>query len=1186
MTGFTYVSVFGASDCYYSIFYQISYLDKDISSAIYLNDGYILQDFYNRKDYDYNLYIFSSRRYFSSLNIGIIFSLTSEIFDYDLYVYNDKDEIYYNKTTNKMENFLWFSDQGQIMVETTDRNYKSGSLYYIAVVLKSEYYNNEITNSLGKYYISGSFEGSPLVIYEGITNMLTLNNMKNQSYIFYTYNKSNNVFISLSTFNGEVNLYANLFKPISNTADAKYRSNGGALQSIIINSLDIPNILLPYYTIHILVEKKTNGSEYSLSVDTNPDKPILFKKSISSVYQVLPTETKYHYTTINRNDTGIINVDFVNGGALLYGILISNSSEIKKFQHQWPKPDKLSNNLPIESESLGYSIRLSKDFITNCDPCILLLSVTGNKYRYKDLDISYSISYVTSALKISFNTPIIDKIGANQYNYYKFTFPKSVFTMYVQLYNVAGDSNLIINYGEELPTLDSYHWRGSSSYMDLIDIDINDNFFTNRQINSIQGIYTVGVVGYTNSMYTLYVTSHSKKIQNLKKDISSACMTKSDEDYCYFRYETGSNIYNKSLTYEIESLMVKTNYVYGSGIIVATIFNSTGENDIFQQLPSINNYRWSSQNQTRTDYLLMNVDKFSLVDQNGYLDILVAIYCKKRCFSKITPTMKSESIDFDNFLIKGVEKYIYMEAYELYHFKFNTEKSKNTLLKTDLFFGHAEMTVQEIKYTNNLMLSTTVKWVDLNENNQTQLSNFTRTNNYEQNDQCIISFIIKTLNQTGLSLKIIDMTQLEKFNVGNENQLMFISDTYSGYFEVLSEYESIIINLFTLIQQNSIKIYAKLKIVDKNKFYNNSKADIADENDYDYMDEYDKGLNKFSLNLPGVKYKDDNSTKNNRSQIPIYILTIKTKGVNTSPPIISLSIIPKINSITRFDLTLGKPIYTEIEVSPTTFHLYDIGKLKSKDRVYELQISQCSGKIKFHLSNQINYIGSDVDKTIENFDYKYGTYKILLQDIQPSYFLTVFAESGKKKIETCFYNFFKSLSCQKLFNPVANYMVYIKSFNKDNYITYEPDNVGIINYDISEGNSIRIFWSGVLKKFISDNEAIPEKTNSLYKVFVSDNSEDLETMNSICLIDKKNSFIHISHILNETSYVINNLKSNKKYYVNVIAMINDTMNIAYDPLEIHIIFFFTSKIKCKFFVKFRFYHFYNGIIDWNYYISL
>ena len=90
------------------------------------------------------------------------------------------------------------------------------------------------------------------------------------------------------------------------------------------------------------------------------------------------------------------------------------------------------------------------------------------------------------------------------------------------------------------------------------------------------------------------------------------------------------------------------------------------------------------------------------------------------------------------------------------------------------------MTVQEIKYTNNLMLSTTVKWVDLNENNQTQLSKFIRTNNYEQNDQCIISFIIKTLNQTGLSLKIIDMTQLEKFNVGNENQLMFISDTYSG----------------------------------------------------------------------------------------------------------------------------------------------------------------------------------------------------------------------------------------------------------------------------------------------------------------------------------------------------------------------------------------------------------------------
>ena len=86
--------------------------------------------------------------------------------------------------------------------------------------------------------------------------MLTLNNIKNQTYIFYLNNKSNNVFIRFSTFNGEVNLYANLFKPISITADSKYGSNGVALQSIIINSQDIPNILLPYYTIHILAEKR------------------------------------------------------------------------------------------------------------------------------------------------------------------------------------------------------------------------------------------------------------------------------------------------------------------------------------------------------------------------------------------------------------------------------------------------------------------------------------------------------------------------------------------------------------------------------------------------------------------------------------------------------------------------------------------------------------------------------------------------------------------------------------------------------------------------------------------------------------------------------------------------------------------------------------------------------------------
>ena len=52
------------------------------------------------------------------------------------------------KKQTRSKIFSYFRIKGQIMVETTDRNYKTGSLYYIAEVLITENYNNDITNSL------------------------------------------------------------------------------------------------------------------------------------------------------------------------------------------------------------------------------------------------------------------------------------------------------------------------------------------------------------------------------------------------------------------------------------------------------------------------------------------------------------------------------------------------------------------------------------------------------------------------------------------------------------------------------------------------------------------------------------------------------------------------------------------------------------------------------------------------------------------------------------------------------------------------------------------------------------------------------------------------------------------------------------------------------------------------------
>ena len=1122
-------------------------------SPVFIFNDHIVKDYFNSTENDFKLFVFPTKILNNYDRHSIIFSLTYETFEYDLFVYTNISNIFYNKNTNKMENYLWTSDLGQIYVKNTDHKFKPGSTYYVAVVLKDYYLHHDIRNTLGKFYIAAFFEGSQLLLEEGISHMLSLNERNNQSYIYFVKETSKDVFISLDTYYGEVMLYAHLYH-INKISEAKYKSSGKTLQSIRIKSADL--LKSHSHAIYIFVKNIISPSEYVISVDSSSDKPILFKKALTISYEVLPLENKYHYTTIHRNDTGLINIDFKHGRAKVKVEIISDSNELKKFQHEWTKPKINNTYLPIETNSIGYTVSLTSKNINRCDPCIILISVTGMELSFQESLIEYSISFVTSAVRILMNNPYKGRIGAKAINYYTLFFPLNISTLYIQLTNVVGDSDLIMNYGNILPSLDNYNWRSASSFTDIIDINNDDSFFRNKEIDSMQGIYTIGVVGYTESSYVLYATSHNTKIQYIRNDVSSSCMTKVDGDYCYFRFETEFSKDNLGMDVDIEYLLINSEYIYGEGIIYANIYNSTA-GDVFEQLPSnTSNYVWSSKTLNRRDYLLIELNKAMLVKNHGYIDILIAVYCSKRCFLSITSA--TQYTNKDKFIEPGLENLIYMEPNKTITLKYTNSKRSEILLKTNVFMGDAVMDINEIKVSDQTTYRKTVKQYHLNERDNTQFLNYTPVFKYEKNDQSFIYTTINTNERSGFYLKIEDMTQIRKFNVGKANELFFMGyiNNYNGYFEVLPEYE--FINIILIPQSvlketnDDITIFAKLKIVDKNKFYDNPKSDVANINDWDYSGSYDSISNKISFRLPGVKYNKENLSTNNKTLVAIYILTIKCNVLKLDYPIFDLNIIPQVNNIQRFNLLPGKSIYSSIELSPSYYHIYDISKFKSKNNIIEIQIAECSGKINFHLTNQIDYMDADNDLNKKSLvEYEKGTYKIILQDMNSISYLSISAQSATDDYYKCNFDFNKIYGCNGLVKA-AIYMVYVNSYDRDNYYKYEPQDYGLITYEITGSDSVKLSWKKVIRKIISNTFSSEETIDSIFSVFLSDNEDDFKLMQSICSFSHSQTILKKASNLNELSYEISGLIRNKKYYINVLAFVKGYNTLSYIPIEIEL----------------------------------
>ena len=151
--------------------------------------------------------------------------------------------------------------------------------------------------------------------------------------------------------------------------------------------------------------------------------------------------------------------------------------------------------------------------------------------------VEYTISYGSEPKRISQNVPYQSFLSAGEMHYFTFYFDESTENIYISLSNMNGDADMYMNYGnDKLPTVNDYHWSSNTIGHEYIDINIKDPFFKRKQIKSLNGYYTLLILGYTETTYTLYVSSHADKIFPLYDNIPVSCQCQISGEKCYFRY--------------------------------------------------------------------------------------------------------------------------------------------------------------------------------------------------------------------------------------------------------------------------------------------------------------------------------------------------------------------------------------------------------------------------------------------------------------------------------------------------------------------------------------------------------------------------------------------------------------------------------------------------------------------------
>ena len=1168
---------------------------KDITAS--LIEGKIISDYFPN-DLPFKIYSYTpidKSKY--TKDIKIVLTRLNVNFSFKVYLDFNKIKYNYNaenKYEEKLQNYLWSSDlNNELTISKDDKNYSKKGPYYIVVTKDEDDENNELdTNALTLYYLGVTKKGIPFSLTEGVEHSETLSDNYNfQNYWYIHQNIYEPFQMEINVLNGQVDVFVNvnelseenitnLYKNYTEKDEEKF-TVGNTVG--YFNIRDYTSIELDYsYFEKIgnnLLNKSSlifiyiNQSKYSLKFHEESQYIISAKSSLNKGMILLSGETIYSQFNSQRTDHYIIqevkhrkgtaiNLRFKKGDGEIYvNIADSKSNELeypdeKKYDYKGTYaykgkivkiPAKVFDRINKKSLKLKILISIIPKFNTNTNEVI-----------------EYYINYSSETKKINQNFPYQSYITAGEYQYFNFYFGKNTQNIYISLSNMNGDADMYLNYGvDNLPSPSNNDFSSTNIGHEYIDINKNNQFFKDRNKNDVSGYYTLLILGYTETMYTLYISSHEDNILTLTNNSPVSCRCHTKNDKCYFRFNDvfinnkspKKNNINNSLNQN--EVFFTTQYVYGNGKMYAKILKdqeiTEDTKKKYQEFfPTEKSYDFSNSIIGKRNYLKV------VAEGNNYSKdslILLTFICEERTDVSITaaaanikPLYAYLDRDRENiFFLKTNNTLKFKDQYESI-FNFFSHKEEDLIYEIHAYTGKAKIRIytneskwddntKKFVYDYNHISEFNIKADNINDE-YSYIKTYKESYFNSISKSLIINknvyFSVKPYEDFGFYIQVLYDRSWINVPIGTTKSYLINKNLMYGYFDIARDFSNVEISL-SLEESNKkyASVYAKILIITKdpknfisdNPDEKSKHQEIPSYKNYDYKGETDEILGTLNLNLenlPIIK-DEERGIKFVRVLFTIKINKIYNKNKyysekenSNSETNIKITITPGVNNFKRVDLPQHTYYLSNTTLIPNReknvgiaydgskeVKIYSLDKKSSEDKKMFIDISICNGDFEFKISNKITNYDENNDNIFASLrNTRFGSYRYLIDNLSTDKNKHLYFSIKPKQ------NNLECLTGQKKdskgveCSKELSYLIYYYSMTNKEYESKKPDNK--LQYEYGKNKQILLVIKPIRGSDFKNN--FREQNDIEYNLFYTKKREYCHYMESIC---------HLSQVLND-----------------------------------------------------------------------
>jgi len=954
-------------------------------------------------------------------------------------------------------NYTWFFDtsyQTSLNIFANDPHYRRKAIYYVLVEHNPNIENRG--NSFMIKYLSGSFITD---IQESIPEM---NNMTRNEFLYYRYQVTNNtapITVTVTPLSGDPDLYISLDeknkRPTKELADLISTSFGA--DSITVESSEFftknPVCVSSGYSsskcgLYIGVTCASNQCSFSLTVNHKNSAGSKLIDGFPQFGKVSENNPQHFSFSPKFNSKTVISAYPQSGFIRIYANLypITRHYDLNSANLLYPTPNQ--NNITGNSKANVESITIDEKLLEKCGLlCKVYISVYyTNMGRTNEISINsrseFMIVATSKFLWLSDGMTIADSVQEKTYKFYYFTVPCNDCILSISLAALSeGDPDLFINKGtEKLPSMELSDFKSTAYRGDFLQITGSENYFINNPNDKINGTYVIGVHGFTNSTYSLTVTTSASSVQFVTLGIPTRKESKKGE-INYFTFHSWKG----------DSIIVTLTMHSGRAILRGNVAQDIRETNILDHLPVTEaKSTWSSTRENTLNSMLINKYDSKFIDNGTYFFAVEALE-----LSSYDIIVDYQDENFNTFIPLAEPYQIIMPKDSERRVAFIVNEKSEISINLYMNYGSISGTMALSKDGNTENIWNFNEAGLVISHTDTRFVEGTYYLTFKAKSDASFTVTVKAKNEN-TKLNIIKLAEgtPQSSEISQTNKAAYfyyvipaIPDTYYGRISISVKFSEPV---------RDSAIYMR-KIV-------NNDTEMPRESLFDVKIPYnqDTGTLGGTFDLKFVSYGSVAiSVYGEAFKTHKFVITVWTSGI--------ISMVPQ------------QEYHNEI-ARITETHIYEI-KLQKASKLF-VEVIPCSGEVEFKVGKslaRINDKGYDLKKSelskgklYGSVDAPVGNYYVVVKGIgQPP-------ESGGERI---LYNI-------RTITKDAKDVIDLEDFYMDNY--------GNIQYML-EGNEVTLSW-GALKSRAND---ISENVDAEFKVYFSEkNNTNMFTVCGIALAKK------------------------------------------------------------------------------------